>query len=69
MSDCCFADGAVEGPGYQATPCEDDESDEGNRSAHTDEDCALRQVGFLHEGRIGGGGYARWWVVVTSKLW
>ena len=66
MGYCCFADRAVEGPRYQATPREDDEGDEGNCGADADEDCAFWQVGFLHKGRIGGRRYTRRWVVVTS---
>ena len=66
MSYCCFADRAVERPCYQATPGEDDESDEGNCGADADENCAFWQVGLLHKGCIGGRRYARWWVGVPS---
>ena len=51
-------DAAVERPGHQSAPCEDRGAHEAQRGAHADEDGAVREVGFLHEGRVGGVRYA-----------
>lgn len=60
----CAAHAAVERPGYDATPGEDCQSDEGQDGADADEDCSFGEVRFLHVGCAGGGGHAGGGVVV-----
>jgi len=51
------ADGTVQRPCDNAAPCQDGECYESEGGADADEDGAFGQVGFLHEGRVGGGWY------------
>jgi len=62
------ADGTVQRPGDNAAPRQDGEGYESERGANADEDGAFREVGFLHEGRIGGGGHSGRGIVVAIEF-
>lgn len=50
-------DGAVEGPGDQATPEEDARGHEAEDGSDDNEDCAIGHGTLLHEGGLLGVGY------------